>query len=156
MGSCGQELVANLFYVKTYLQIRYNAWTQSSVKILSSTSYVDEFSNLKSTVILSANSLPELIKIQGRRRFLVIIVTKFHNNVSLYERESLIYLLSWFSSFLCFCRNKGTSQVTAMASAQVAEQEAAVAAAAVPDWVFDPNEPRYCLCNQVSLARCWN
>ena len=40
-----------------------------------------------------------------------------------------------------------------MASAQVAEQEAAVAAAAVPDWVFDPNEPRYCLCNQVSLAQ---
>ena len=40
-----------------------------------------------------------------------------------------------------------------MVSAQVAEQEAAVAAAAVPDWVFDPNEPRYCLCNQVSLAQ---
>ena len=40
--------------------------------------------------------------------------------------------------------------MTAVASAQVAEQEAAVAAAAVPDWVYDPNEPRYCLCNQVS------
>lgn len=49
-------------------------------------------------------------------------------------------------------KNKGTTQVTAMASAQVAEQEAAVAAAAVPDWVFDPNEPRYCLCNQVSYG----
>ncbi|XP_029185821.1 inhibitor of growth protein 3-like [Acropora muricata] len=49
-------------------------------------------------------------------------------------------------------KNKGTAQVTAMASAQVAEQEAAVAAAAVPDWVFDPNEPRYCLCNQVSYG----
>lgn len=43
-------------------------------------------------------------------------------------------------------------QVTAVASAQVAEQEAAVAAAAVPDWVYDPNEPRYCLCNQVSYG----
>lgn len=48
-----------------------------------------------------------------------------------------------------FDRSKNSTQVTAVASAQVAEQEAAVAAAAVPDWVYDPNEPRYCLCNQV-------
>ena len=46
-------------------------------------------------------------------------------------------------------RSKGSTQVTAVASAQVAEQEAAVAVAAVSDWVYDPNEPRYCLCNQV-------
>ena len=53
--------------------------------------------------------------------------------------------------FLPCCRSKSAAQqVTAVASAQVAEQEAAVAAAAVPDWVYDPNEPRYCLCNQVS------
>lgn len=49
-------------------------------------------------------------------------------------------------------KNKSATQVTAVASAQVAEQEAAVAAAAVPDWVYDPNEPRYCLCNQVSYG----
>ena len=30
--------------------------------------------------------------------------------------------------------------------------QAAAAAAAVPDWVYDPNEPRYCLCNQVMLV----
>lgn len=46
-------------------------------------------------------------------------------------------------------RSKSSTQVTAVASAQVAEQEAAVAVAAVSDWVYDPNEPRYCLCNQV-------
>ncbi|XP_068759972.1 inhibitor of growth protein 3-like [Montipora capricornis] len=46
-------------------------------------------------------------------------------------------------------KNKSATQVTAVASAQVTEQEAAVAAAAVPDWVYDPNEPRYCLCNQI-------
>ena len=55
-----------------------------------------------------------------------------------------------FCFTLCFCRNKSATQVTAVASAQVAEQEAAVAAAAVPDWVYDANKPRYCLCNQVS------
>lgn len=56
--------------------------------------------------------------------------------------------------FLTCCRSKSAvQQVTAVASAQVAEQEAAVAAAAVPDWVYDPNEPRYCLCNQVSQMR---
>lgn len=49
-------------------------------------------------------------------------------------------------------KSKSSTQVTAVASAQVAEQEAAVAAAAVPDWVYDPNEPRYCLCNQVSYG----
>lgn len=49
-------------------------------------------------------------------------------------------------------KSKNSTQVTAVASAQVAEQEAAVAAAAVPDWVYDPNEPRYCLCNQVSYG----
>ena len=59
---------------------------------------------------------------------------------------------AFISSYLsfAFCRSKSSTQVTAVASAQVAEQEAAVAAAAVPDWVYDPNEPRYCLCNQVS------
>ena len=50
----------------------------------------------------------------------------------------------------CYRSKSAAQQVTAVASAQVAEQEAAVAAAAVPDWVYDPNEPRYCLCNQVS------
>lgn len=58
----------------------------------------------------------------------------------------------WYSlSFLLLVlhRSKSSTQVTAVASAQVAEQEAAVAVAAVSDWVYDPNEPRYCLCNQV-------
>ena len=50
---------------------------------------------------------------------------------------------------LVLYRSKSSTQVTAVASAQVAEQEAAVAVAAVSDWVYDPNEPRYCLCNQV-------
>ena len=75
--------------------------------------------------------------------------------------------LRWYFALLCiflslyFCRNKNATQVTAVASAQVAEQEAAVAAApdwvydpnCAPDWVYDPNEPRYCLCNQVSPVR---
>ncbi|XP_048587877.1 inhibitor of growth protein 3 [Nematostella vectensis] len=52
-------------------------------------------------------------------------------------------------------KNKSMSSqmaTTATASAQVEAQEAAKAAAAVPDWVYDPNEPRYCLCNQVSYG----
>ncbi|XP_020615040.1 inhibitor of growth protein 3-like [Orbicella faveolata] len=53
---------------------------------------------------------------------------------------------------LVLYRSKSSTQVTAVASAQVAEQEAAVAVAAVSDWVYDPNEPRYCLCNQVSYG----
>jgi len=57
--------------------------------------------------------------------------------------------LSPNSLVLVLYRSKSSTQVTAVASAQVAEQEAAVAVAAVSDWVYDPNEPRYCLCNQV-------
>ncbi|KAK3746613.1 hypothetical protein QZH41_014506, partial [Actinostola sp. cb2023] len=41
---------------------------------------------------------------------------------------------------------------TATASAPVQAQDAAEAAAAVPDWCYDPDEPRYCLCNQVSYG----
>lgn len=29
-----------------------------------------------------------------------------------------------------------------------------MAVAAVSDWVYDPNEPRYCLCNQVRKFLC--
>lgn len=50
-------------------------------------------------------------------------------------------------------RNKLPSQMVeaAPASAQVAAQDAAEAAAAVPEWFYDPDEPRYCLCNQVMI-----
>ncbi|KXJ10556.1 inhibitor of growth protein 3 [Exaiptasia diaphana] len=41
---------------------------------------------------------------------------------------------------------------TATASAQVAAQDAAKATEAVPDFFYDPDEPRYCLCNQVSYG----
>ena len=69
------------------------------------------------------------------------------DQVDIYYYHSLIF------RYLVLCRSKSSTQVTAVASAQVAEQEAAVAAAAVPDWVYDPNEPRYCLCNQVSECK---
>ncbi|XP_031566320.1 inhibitor of growth protein 3-like [Actinia tenebrosa] len=51
-------------------------------------------------------------------------------------------------------KNKLPSQMAeaAPASAQVAAQDAAEAAAAVPEWFYDPDEPRYCLCNQVSYG----
>lgn len=51
---------------------------QSKFCLLHLMADVDEFSNLKSIVILSVNSLPELIKTQGRRHFLVIIVILYH------------------------------------------------------------------------------
>lgn len=52
-------------------------------------------------------------------------------------------------------KNKKTKVSTghaASAAAQVQEQDAVAATQAVPDWVYDPNEPRYCLCNQVSYG----
>lgn len=96
-------------------------------------------------VLLVCSSVPR----KSRRSFtpaVYMYIINVHEGFTSSHRPCIyVYFL-----LLTFCRSKSSTQVTAVASAPVAEQEAAVAAAAVPDWVYDPNEPRYCLCNQVS------
>ena len=76
-------LRVKLTYIKTYIQIIYIIWTQWSViyKILLSASYSRCRRTFKLKIyriIFSADSLPdpELIKIQGRRCFFVVVVNK--------------------------------------------------------------------------------
>ena len=53
--------------------------------------------------------------------------------------------------FCCLLRQKTATSVAAPLVATALQQE-------VPtqnvDWVYDPNEPRYCLCNQVCCTTC--